>query len=205
MPPPLSDSKTTMISYPLPGEDAVGYVEVKATEDPTGELKDEIIIVLPLRDQLTEDEGAGDEGPMYYYPKSKAVDDTDSESDSDDEEEDEEEQLDEFDDENPKYNKLALSSQESKELEYTFMEELMQTLDTFFGCAGCSYSACTDAISAPSVLKSALRRKTDGDTATPPIDRSVSFTKLEIREFRMTLGNHPSAVTVSCVHLGESV
>lgn len=193
MPSLLAADNPTIISYPIPGEDDAGYIEVKAVEDPTGSLRDEIIIVLPLADGVLDGQQSADDDdetdPLYFYPTKKQQQkhlhegDTDSESDSDDEED---EARDRFD---------VTLAPESKELEYSFMEELMQTLDAFFGC---SYgTACTEAISPPGVVKSILRRKKDSDPCTPPINRNVSFTKLEIREFNMTLGNHPSAVSVS--------
>jgi len=176
-------------------------VEVTAVEGPRGVLKDEIMIVLPLWE---EEEKELDEDPLYYYPpstpKNKQVyeeDDTESESDSDED--------DDFDvDHNPRIiqnknknsakmtvKKLTDNSTEKSSVEeYSFMEELMQTLDSIFGCSygGCAPTQCTP------TLKSALRRKGTAEYDAP-LNRSVSFTKLEIREFNMTLGNHPSAVT----------
>lgn len=175
-------------------------VEVKAVEGPRGMLKDEIMIVLPLLAE--EDEEERDEDPLYYYPPSTPKDkrtysdsetDSESESDSDSDE-------DEFDVENPTIyhnsNTMVrkLDPKGKTVEEYSFMEELMQTLDSIFGCSY-AYGGCSEPI-APPRLKSALRRKGTAEyDAEAALNRSVSFTKLEIREFNMTLGNHPSAVT----------
>ena len=44
--------------------------------------------------------------------------------------------------------------------------------------------------------KSALRKKSDSrPPAVPMSERTVSFSSLEIREFNMTLGDHPSAIS----------
>lgn len=175
-----------------------GYVEVTAVEDPsTGAMKDEIMIVLPLPERA---EKALDEDPLYYYPPSTpggichVYDMYDfSEGGLD------------IDDKLPpvitnRHNSsvgnntqtssktLERKSSIDPELEYNFMEELMQTLDNIFGC---SYGGCTQSMSHP-ILKSALRRK---DHSEPPLNHNVSFTSLVIREFPMTLGIHPSAVT----------
>lgn len=164
-------------------------VEVRAVEGPHGVLKDEIMIVVPLPEKEL------DEDPLYYYPPSQSKkqqhvyeEDTESESDSDEDDDD-------FDASNPPRTIIQNEHRPVKKAtveEYSFMEELMTTLDNIFGC---SYGGCAESMATP-VLKSALRRK--GDFSSPissPIDRNVSFTKLEIREFNMTLGNHPSAVT----------
>lgn len=186
-----------------------GYVEVKAVEDPSGIIKDEIMIVVPLPEPV---EKALDEDPLYYYPPSTPKcqqlydDSSDSSDDSDSDEE-----FDDFDlnprsvifnpHKNNKTKDMVVDSKLDPALEYSFMEELMQTLDNIFGC---SYGGCTEAISQP-VLKSALRRKGASDYV-PPINRNVSFTKLEIREFNMTLGDHPSAVSVRNIEkLDEAV
>jgi len=76
--------------------------------------------------------------------------------------------------------------------EYSFMEEFLSTLDTIFGC---SYTQCVRQEDVRPILKSVLRRKLSQAPLPPQIDRNVSFTRLEIKEFNMTLGNHPSAVT----------
>lgn len=180
--------KTCSRPKSMDGDNTV--IEVKVVKDRYGQLKDEIMIVVPLAVEVDED-------PLYYYPpkkvkklyssKSEDDEDTCSESDSDDEQ-------DTFD-ENPQALTSMVSPLSSKNistldpsLDSSFLEELMQTLDNIFGC---SYGQCAQSM-APPVLKSSLRRK--GESA--PINRTVSFTKLEIREFNMTLGNHPSAVTV---------
>jgi len=187
-------------NYDDPLAEFNGYVEVTAVEDPsTGVMKDEIMIVLPLSERVGK---ALDEDPLYYYPPStpggsRLVYDMDDISDDED-----------IDDNplqvitnrhNGSVGNIAKSSSSKAldrkssidpELEYNFMEELMQTLDSIFGC---SYGGCTQSMSHP-VLKSALRRK---DHSEPPLNRNVSFTSLEIREFPMTLGIHPSAVTVN--------
>ena len=153
---------------------------------------DEIMIVVPLPEKAEKEL---DEDPLYYYPPSKKKlydedEDTCSESDSDSDDDD-------FDI-NHNSRSIIQSSHERNEIEkpsveeHSFMEELLQTLDTIFGC---SYGDCAQTISTP-VLKSALRRKGSSDYVAP-IGRNVSFTKLEIREFNMTLGNHPNAVSVS--------
>lgn len=182
-----------------------GYVEVRAIEGPGGRIKDEIMIVVPLPE---ETEKELDEDPLYYYPPSHkghkhqrvyADDDEDtcSESDSDEEEEDS------FDVNasttnsrsmipNNNNNNNAINPAKVLDEEHSFMEELLQTLDNIFGC---SYGGCDQTISTP-VLKSALRRKGSSEAS---FNRNVSFTKLEIREFNMTLGNHPNAVTVRIV------
>jgi hypothetical protein len=190
-----SSNITETIRESLGDDDASqfsGYVEVRAVEGPGGLLKDEIMIVVPLPEK-TEKEL--DEDPLYYYPPSTSKqqypnddEDTCSESDSDED--------DDFDVDHNSSRAIVQKTQQEKQIEtaeeHSFMEELLQTLDSIFGC---SYGGCTEAISTPA-LKSALRRK-----GTPnyhaPVNRNVSFTKLEIREFNMTLGNHPSAVTVS--------
>jgi hypothetical protein len=184
--------KTCSRPKSMDGDNTV--IEVKAVRDGDGRLRDEIMIVVPLAVEVDED-------PLYYYPpkkvkklygsKSDDDEDTCSESDSDDEPD-----TDTFDE-----NAQALTSPDSAKnlstldpsLDNSFLEELMQTLDNIFGC---SYGQCAQSMSPP-VLKSALRRK--GESA--PINRTVSFTKLEIREFNMTLGNHPSAVTVRTLSL----
>ena len=166
-------------------------IEVKAVKGKDGQLKDEIMIVVPLAVEVDED-------PLYYYPPTKVKklfssnsedeEDTCSESDSDDEFDENPRSLTMFGSPMSAQNLSTLDPQ----LDHSFLEELMQTLDNIFGC---SYGQCNQSISPP-VLKSALRRKGE----SPPINRSVSFTKLEIHEFNMTLGNHPSAVTVCIYH-----
>jgi hypothetical protein len=178
-----------------------GYIEVKAIEDPkSGSIKDEIMIVLP--DMNYDNDNGDSEDPLYYYPKAGAStvqDDEDDDDDSDDEAQDRF-----VVNNNLRSRQLLAAGGEEKsdagEMEYSFMEELAQTLDSIFGC---NYSGCADSVARP-VLKSILRRKGSSDNI-PPIDRNVSFTKLEIREFNMTLGNHPSAVTVSWFHSESSL
>jgi len=192
-----------------PDENLMTHIEVKAIEDPgTGVLvQDKIMISLDLPEEEKCD-------PLYYYPPSapaaaKLSDDEDS-SDSDSEDEDDEDD-DLFDvvDLSPliirnPHHRFATKQPEQQQQqqpitatsreEYSFMEELLQTLDNIFGC---SYGSCgSTAAEQMPVLKSALRRKLGEAPLTPSMKRNVSFTKLEIREFNMTLGNHPSAVTV---------
>lgn len=194
--------ETTVLPHPLTHDDMtavcaddifVGCVEVKAIEDPiSGEIvKDEITVLVPL--ELDED-------PLYYYPPSMSLSTPDaakmSDSDSSDSDSDDEEDDDDFDDALVITNHHAMTStstQPTKGVDpetYSFMEELLQTLDTIFGC---NYGVCGDTQEPLPVLKSALRRK---GLEQPKINRNVSWTKLEIKEFNMTLGNHPSAVTV---------
>ena len=175
-----------------------GCIEVKAVEDPeSGDIvKDEITVLVPLDCELDDD-------PLYYYPpcmttpdaaKMSDDDDTDSESDSDEEDDD-----DFAVDPSPLVitNRHLTQPQPTTDPEtFSFMEELLQTLDTIFGC---SYGTCGDPEKPLPVLKSALRRKSSTDnrsSPSPALNRNVSWTKLEIKEFNMTLGNHPSAVTV---------
>ena len=187
-----------------------GYVEVKAIEDPeSGHIIDEIMVVVPLPEAMETDED-----PLYYYPPSMP----DSAKISDDEDSDDSDSDDDDDDfcvdlkpliitnrhrTSSSNNKAtstdteqAVTNQSSVDpsLDYSFMEELLQTLDNIFGC---SYGTCAGADSEVPALKSALRRKSDN---LPPMNRNVSFTKLAIKEFNMTLGNHPSAVTVRFIY-----
>jgi len=68
--------------------------------------------------------------------------------------------------------------------EYSIMEDIHDKIDSWLGCQN---------LEEPTGLKSAMKRVKNNDR--PPIDRNVSFNKLEIREFNMTLGDHPSAVS----------
>ena len=61
---------------------------------------------------------------------------------------------------------------------------IFERISTFMGC-------CVSTTCLPDPPKSALRKR--GDESS--VARSVSFDKVELREFNMTLGDHPSAVT----------
>jgi len=81
-------------------------------------------------------------------------------------------------------------------------DSLMETLS--FACLSTCGSACTEPFGAdcgPLRTKSILRNRGSPNGGRNPneapilSDRQVSFSRLEIREFNMTLGNHPSAVS----------
>jgi len=72
----------------------------------------------------------------------------------------------------------------SNSTQYSIMEDIHDKLDSWLGCQNGEE---------PTELKSAMKGSKDSNI--PAIDRNVSFNKLEIREFNMTLGNHPSAVS----------
>lgn len=75
---------------------------------------------------------------------------------------------------------------------------LDQITNVFLDSTGCSRCDCT-----PHAFKSALRKP--GTASTPIVSgRNVSFSRLEIHEFDMTLGDHPSAVTGPPVALDYS-
>lgn len=73
-------------------------------------------------------------------------------------------------------------------VENTLLDELTATLDSWLGCRD-------GGVSGMAPLKSALRKNNTNKPAPNKIDRNVSFDRLEIREFNMTLGNHPSATS----------
>lgn len=75
--------------------------------------------------------------------------------------------------------------------------------DTFYNALDSAISAFTcgfvdEPCHACKPLKSALK---DPNRASSPMDRNVSFNKLRIREYDMTLGDHPSAITGPPVQL----
>jgi hypothetical protein len=70
-------------------------------------------------------------------------------------------------------------------LSYSLLETLL------LGCVGCEPCSGPYKQYAP---KSILRKRTDGNHPSQPLrDRNVSFSSLQIKEFEMTLGDHPSA------------
>lgn len=78
-------------------------------------------------------------------------------------------------------------------LSSTLMETSNSVLDTilYYSC-GCT--PCTDGTCQP---KGILKKPSSGSHRTYGLNkgRSVSFSSLEIKEFNMTLGNHPSATS----------
>eukprot|EP00540_Astrosyne_radiata_P008224 CAMPEP_0116844048 /NCGR_PEP_ID=MMETSP0418-20121206/12446_1 /TAXON_ID=1158023 /ORGANISM="Astrosyne radiata, Strain 13vi08-1A" /LENGTH=236 /DNA_ID=CAMNT_0004474907 /DNA_START=159 /DNA_END=869 /DNA_ORIENTATION=- len=81
-------------------------------------------------------------------------------------------------------NPLLLSRKLEKELEE---DDDLDPLGTWLSCGGCQLPV---AYKEEPLLKSAMRRTPSSSSSVP---RSVSFTSLEIREYTMTLGDHPSA------------
>jgi hypothetical protein len=88
----------------------------------------------------------------------------------------------------------VLEEEDDEELEVELSDSLLEQLSFALmdaTCGGCALAEC-----AP--FKSALRKsRKDGNLPgeDPLSNRNVSFSKLEIHEFDMTLGDHPSAVS----------
>lgn len=84
-------------------------------------------------------------------------------------------------------------SQEEEEDDDVFYNAIDNAITTF--TCGLVDDQCH---SACKPLKSALR---DPNSSGPEMDRNVSFNELKIREYEMTLGDHPSAITGPPVQL----
>ena len=71
-------------------------------------------------------------------------------------------------------------------------------LDTilFYGCGGCQHPCNEGPCHPRGILKKSSHDKSNLQNAVPlNQNRNVSFSSLEIKEFNMTLGNHPSATS----------
>ena len=108
-----------------------------------------------------------------------------------------------------KYALMDIAVDEEEEMEFPEQGievpfELMSILDTFmYSCAGCE--PCINApcvVNKPreGILRKGNRNATSTSTnkslaAQPLTKRTVSFSQLEIKEFRMSLGDHPCSST----------
>ena len=71
--------------------------------------------------------------------------------------------------------------------------EFFSFLDTLiYGCVGCEPCSVSSLTIKP---REGILKKGGAYGATRPIDRSVSFSSLEIKEFSMSLGDHPCSGT----------
>lgn len=107
-----------------------------------------------------------------------------------------------------KYALMDIAVDEEEEMEFPEQGievpfELMSILDTFmYSCAGCE--PCTNAtciVNKPreGILRNGTKNATSTNNkslaAQPLTKRTVSFSQLEIKEFRMSLGDHPCSST----------
>jgi len=164
-----------------------GCVEVKALEDSEGRLQPHIIIVLPP----TGRRAAGSSRSSASF-SSMSTPTTREGS------------------EQQQWNKIqevaqiatTKGGQREIQVEESILDELSSMFESWLGCrfvedlgvGGCPTMGHEgkdddDDGNKMQPLKSALRKTNAGEG----IPRNVSFTSLKIREFNMTLGNHPSA------------
>jgi hypothetical protein len=93
---------------------------------------------------------------------------------------------------------ISLSQEEKEEEGYELPESILEALTSNFmnSCVGCEAF----------YPKSALRKSTGVRVVPPePMNRVVSFSSVEVTEFKMTLGDHPSAVSGPPMRLDDSV
>lgn len=97
---------------------------------------------------------------------------------------------------------IAVRDERNDEIEDTFIDSIL------LGCVGCGTNGLVPRSEVKSILKS--NKYTGTNRADKPLKkdsnpvsmtRSVSFSSIEIKEFKMTLGDHPSAVSGPPVRL----
>jgi len=143
----------------------MGSIEVVEDLNPEGKVVDRIVC-LPEETILEGEEG--------MYPSSAVLNDLEDEG-------------------------VEVVDWEQDEESYFSNTLLMNNpiLDTilFYGCGGCQ--PCNDGPCQPrGILKKPSHDKSNLQNAVPlNQNRNVSFSSLEIKEFNMTLGNHPSATS----------
>jgi hypothetical protein len=106
----------------------------------------------------------------------------------------------------PEYALMDSTVDEDEEMNFEAEEgvevpfQLLSILDTFlYGCAGCD--PCANTISTvnkprPGILKKRNNNSGHKSFAVEPLNkRTVSFSQLDIKEFKMSLGDHPCSST----------